>query len=183
MLAKPVAFVGSRSLASPLVERIVDAVLETGRGVAVGCCVGVDAAVISSVLKADQASSLAIFAAFGQSGRGSCSLSAVGLVSRAAAAGSAVSWWAGGRGSLVYRLRGRSLAVAASGSELVAFVAPGSRGSWLAVRAAVSAGVPVVVFPVGSFALPSLGAGRWVVAGAGVWAQGFRWVSDQAELF
>jgi hypothetical protein len=87
----------------------------------------------------------------------------------------------------VSRLRGRSLALvrfvagSGSGAGLVAFVSsPGSRGSFLSVRAAAGAGLPVVVFPVGFPAsrLPVLpGGGRWVpAASSGVWAGGFRWV-------
>jgi len=87
----------------------------------------------------------------------------------------------------VSRLRARSLALvrfvagSGSGAGLVAFVSsPGSRGSFLSVRAAVRAGLPVVVFPVGFAAsrLPVLpGGGRWVpAASSGVWAGGFRWV-------
>jgi len=84
-------------------------------------------------------------------------------------------------------LRRRSLAfvrfVASSGpgAGLVAFVSsPSSRGSFLSVRAAVAAGLLVVVFPVGfsPSLLPSLpGGGRWVpAASSGVWASGWRWV-------
>jgi hypothetical protein len=40
----------------------------------------------------------------------------------------------------------------------------------------VAAGVPVLAFPCGLPALPSLGAGSWVpVGGSGVWSAAFRW--------
>jgi len=83
----------------------------------------------------------------------------------------------------------RFVAGSGSGAGLVAFVSsPGSRGSFLSVRAAVRAGLPVVVFPVGFAAarLPVLpGGGRWVPVASlrqaqgrlsGVWASGWRWV-------
>ena len=195
-----VGFCGSRALpssAASLVARVVASVVRSGRGVAVGCASGADAFALSAALASG--ARLSVFAVGGPSGRGFWRCSAFSLVSRAAASGASVSWWAGGRcscpscsgsgsgrcPSLVGRLRRRSLAfvrfVASSGSGagLVAFVSsPSSRGSFLSVRAAVRAGLPVVVFPVGfsPSLLPSLpGGGRWVpAASSGVWASGWR---------
>jgi len=194
-----VGFAGSRGLPSSaaaggLVSRLVASVLAAGCSVAVGCCSGADAAVLSAVLASPRfsPSSLSVFSAFGPGGRGSWRFSAVSLVLRAARLGVAVSWWAGGVSSrsLVSRLRGRSRALVASlaaspGSRFVVLVSGGpgaSRGSWAAARAALRSGVPVVVFPVGcSLPSPSFLA-RWSgfpglsvapAAASGVWSRGW----------
>jgi len=107
-----------------------------------------------------------------------------------------VRWWAGGGAAvpLRVRLRRRSLALVSllasqSGSVLVAFVGRGrSVGTWGTVRAAVAAGVPVWVFPVGCSGVlfPSVGpGGAWVsgtAAGFGIWSRSFRWVPVQAAV-
>lgn len=184
-----VAFAGSRSLGAafaPLVSSAVASVLRSGRSVSVGCCVGLDALVLSSV----PVGSALCFAAFGAGGVGSCSLSAVGAVSAFAAAGGSVSFWAGGGSSvaLPVRLSARTGAVvgAASVSCVVFFSSPSSVGSLLACRLAVGRGLPVFAFPCGfaGSALPSLGSGSWVaVGGSGVWSSAWRWVSSQVSLF
>lgn len=108
-----VGFCGSRSLPSPssaLVSRVVGAVLAApgDRGVAVGCCVGADQAVISSVLAVPGAASrLSVFAAFGpvsppwpaprvSAPGASSSVSWSSGVGAACHAGASVRWWAGG---------------------------------------------------------------------------------------
>jgi len=211
----------------PFVASVVGEVVRACRGVAVGCACGVDAAVLRSRLalpfpSSSSGSQLVVFAVGGPV-RGRAGLfgfwrsSAVSLVQAASRlavspghgcwAPVSVCWWAGGSGPLVSRLRARSLAlvrsVAASGPRagLVAFVGGGwaaSPGSWVTLRAAVLAGLPVVVFPFlpvspsgvrwgfssaprGFRSLPSLarwcGPGRWVRAGSGpVWGLGWRWV-------
>lgn len=144
-----------------------------------------------------------VFAAFGPDGGGAWRGSAVPLVSRLAASPvwsaspghglyrpALVRWWSGGGADVPLRdrLRGRTEALvaflgsarASSGrASLVAFVAGGpdeSPGSWLAVRLAVEASLPVVVFPVGwGGPLPAVADGVWVSAGSGVWARGWRW--------
>jgi len=200
-----VGFVGSRGLSSrwsALVGRVVASVARAGRGVAVGCAVGGDALALRACFSggALRVPAVRVFAAFGPGGAGSWRCSAVRLVSSVARFPSAfgwagrglrvvVSWWAGGGASvpLVARLRARSSALVSfvagsgSGAGLVAFVVGGpsrSPGSWRSVRLAVAAGLPVVVFPCGCSVscFPSLGAGRWVRAGRGVWASGWRWV-------
>ena len=131
-----VGFCGSRALpasgsVSALVAGVVGSVLVAsgGRDVAVGCALGGDALVVSSILAAGASSRLSVFAAFGPvsppwpasrvSAPGtSSSVSSVSGV----AAGASVSWWAGGGPAvpLSGRLAGRSVALvsamAASGS-------------------------------------------------------------------
>lgn len=141
---------------------------------------------------------LRVLAAFGPGAAGACPDSAVSLVSRAASSPSPspagrrrclVSWWAGGGPSvpLPARLRGRSSAlvsaVAASGPGrgLVAFVSGGparSPGSWRSLRLAWAAGLAVVVFPCACSpsCFPVVLGSRWVPAGSGVWASGWRLV-------
>lgn len=146
---------------------------------------------LASLLSAGASSSAVVFAVGGSCGSGFWRQSApLSLLLRFPA----VRWWAGGPSSsrLVWRLSGRSRAlvrfVAASGPGcgLVAFVSGGpavSPGSWGSVRAAVSAGVPVVVVPVGCSVacLPVLrGGGSWVPL-PGVWAGGWRWLPASAQ--
>jgi hypothetical protein len=125
------AVAGSRSLPAGGAGAIASALagLPPGSRVAVGCCVGADAAVLAAL----PASRLAVFAAFGPGGAGACSLSAVGPVALAASAGASVSWWAGGGPAvpLYARLAARTRAVvAAASSGLLLFPAsPSSRGS------------------------------------------------------
>jgi hypothetical protein len=175
-LVSAVAFVGSRVLPSalaavvPSVVRAVASCWPSAR-LLVGCCAGADAAVVSSALSSGLARRLSLFAVFGPSGAGAVRpVSAVGPVLSAASAGASVSWFAGGSLALPPRARlaRRSLAVvaaaAASGPALlVAFLAPGSRGSVLACAAASGSGLPVLAFAVGPgvpAALPGV-AGSW----------------------
>lgn len=194
-----VTFGGSRSLAScPLAVAAVRSVLASGRRVSVGCAVGVDSVVVSSVLAAGGASSLSVFAVggFGAGGRplGFWRGSAVSAVSAAVRAGASVSWWAGGPSSLPLRVRlfGRSVAACSlalgggPGSGAVFFVAGGpsvSPGTWSVAAWCVRAGLPVVVFPAGSsgFAWPGASwagvAGSFAPAAAsGLWSLARRWV-------
>lgn len=161
---------------SSLVDRVVRSVVGSGRGVAVGCCVGGDALVLRSRLflpfppasSVASGPSLAVFSAFGPRGVGSWRGSSVALVERASflsrspghgcVAPVVVRWWAGGDASvpLRSRLRSRSLALVSAvsssgpGAGLVAFVSGcgGSPGTWATVSAALSAGLPVFAFPV-----------------------------------
>jgi hypothetical protein len=179
-----------------LVSRVSVALVRSGRSLVCGCCVGVDAAVVSSVLSvapsalASASPPLRVLCAFGAGGRGAGPASAVSVVSSFAASGGSVSWLVGGPAKvpLASRLRARTCAVAVSASSaLVAFFgSPGSRGSFLACSLAAQRSVPVFAFPVGfpGSALPSLGSGSWVaVSGSGVWAGAFRWVPGQVSLF
>ena len=168
-----VGFCGSRSLlasAQPLVASVVSSVLSgSSARLVVGCSVGADALVLSSVPQSSL-SRVSVFAAFGFSGRGACSLSAVPLVAAAGRGGAFVNWWSGGRLSVPLRLRlaKRSLALvqflSRRHSALVCFLAsPKSRGSLLACRLAARFGVTVFVFCVGfsPSRLPRLGRGSW----------------------
>jgi hypothetical protein len=168
-----VGFCGSRSLpasAQPLVSSVVSSVLSgSSARLVVGCSVGADALVLSSVPQSSL-SRVSVFAAFGFSGRGACSLSAVPVVAAAGRGGAFVNWWSGGRLSVPLRLRlaKRSLALvqflARRRSALVCFLSsPSSRGSLLACRVAVRLGIPVFVFCVGfsPSRLPRLGRGSW----------------------
>ena len=194
-----VGFCGGRSLpggAVAFVSRVVSAVAGAGRGVATGCAVGGDAAVLRARLGlpfpgSTSGPSLVVFAVGGRSGRGFWGSSALGLVRQAAALGVSpghgvsvpvsVRWRAGGsRGPLRSRLRARSLAcvsfVAGSPSPgFVAFVGGGwgvSPGSWMTVRAAVLGGVPVVVFP---WCVPVSGEAAVVWGDNALLSSGFRW--------
>jgi hypothetical protein len=168
-----VGFCGSRSLpasAQPLVASVVSSVLSgSSARIVVGCSVGADALVLSSVPQSSL-SRVSVFAAFGFSGRGACSLSAVPVVAAAGRGGAFINWWSGGRLSVPLRLRLalRSLALvrflARRRSALVCFLSsPSSRGSLLACRVAVRLGVPVFIFCVGfsPSRLPRLGRGSW----------------------
>ncbi len=201
-----IGFAGSRSLPSVgrqggLVSRVVGSVASAHRVVAVGCCVGADAAVLRARLALALPSStsgtqVVVFAAFGPDGAGSCPVSAVKPVCSLAAplarspghgcwAPVSVHWWAGGGAAvpLHQRLAARSSALVSAlagspGSALVAFVGPGrSVGTWRTVKAAFAAGVPVFVFPVGCSVLsfPRVpGARFWLgVGGSGIWSHAF----------
>lgn len=194
-MAGLVGFVGSRgwSGAGALVSGLVSSVLRSGRGLAVGCAVGADRAVLSAALAAGGAASVSVFAAFGASGLGaSASLSSVCGVRAAARAGAAVAWspLAGAgvpfAGRCAARARALVSAVAASGpgAGLVGLVAapcpaglvPSSSpsrcwsgsgsGSWAALAFAAGLGIPVLVVPsCGSSALlPAWPGGSWVRA-------------------
>ncbi len=170
-----VGFCGSRSLPSsalPLVSSVVSSVLSgSSASLAVGCSVGADALVLSSVPRGSLRR-VSVFAAFGRAGVGSCSLSAVPAVVAALRAGASVRWWAGGGAAVPLRVRlaARSVAlvrfVASSRpSALVCFLSsPRSRGSLLACRLAARLGVSVFVFCVGfsPSRLPRLGRVAWV---------------------
>jgi hypothetical protein len=184
-----VAVAGSRALpaaGSALVVRVASDLAAGGASLAVGCCSGADAALLSAVPGSVPPSMVHCFAAFGPGGEGVGPFSAAAAVQAFAAAGGSVSWWAGGPASvqLRSRLAGRTRAViGAADAGLVAFFgSPSSRGSLFACRCALSRGLPVVVFPVGFSAaeLPSLGLGSWVPCDA---FGGFEWVKNQAEIF
>jgi hypothetical protein len=184
-----VAVAGSRVLpasGAALVVRVASDLAAGGASLAVGCCSGADAALLSAVPGSVPPSLVRCFAAFGPCGEDAGPFSAVAAVQAFAATGGSVSWWAGGPASvpLRSRLAGRTRAVVgAADAGLVAFFAsPSSRGSLFACRFALSRGLPVVAFPVGFPAaeLPLLSAGSWVPCGA---FGGFKWVQNQAEIF
>jgi hypothetical protein len=158
----------------------------SGVSLAVGCCSGADAALLSAVPGSVPPSLVRCFAAFGPGGAGSGPFSAVASVQSFAASGGSVQWWAGGPASVPLRVRlaDRTRAViAAADRELVVFFgSPFSRGSLLACRCALARGLPVVAYPVGFPVadLPVFGAGYWVSFSC---FGGFKWVSNQLEFF
>lgn len=199
MTTSYVAVVGSRYCPSvgagvipSLVGRAVGSVLATGSGVASGGALGVDTVALSAVVAAGPAacSRSAVVAAFS-------SVSGLPSDARAvarrfiAAGGSFIPGRAhsgSSRLSVVTALRRRTVALCSSVSAVLCFFgSPTSAGSLLSCRAAVAAGVPVVAWSLGFFALPSLGAGRWVALssrpslppciGSSLPAGGFLWVS------
>ena len=116
-----VAVAGSRRLpadGAARVAAVARALAAAGHTLAVGCCVGVDAVVLSSVTP----SALRVFAAFGPGGEGAGLHSAVAAARAVAAQGGAVVWWAGGGPAfpLSARLPRRTAAVvgAASAGQL-----------------------------------------------------------------
>jgi hypothetical protein len=135
-----VALCGSRRLppaGQALAGRVARGVLASGRPLVLGCCTGADAAALGAC---PPGSAVRVLAAFGPGGAGAGRHSAVSRVAAFAAAGGAVSWWAGGGSAvpLAWRLAARTRAVvqAGSGGLVAVFGAPGSRGSLLACRAA-----------------------------------------------
>lgn len=181
---------GSRSVPAGEGRRIgsvVKELLADGRFLVAGCATGADALVLSAALAARAVSRVRVFAAFGPGGAGACRWSAVDVVSRFAAAGGSVIWWAGGglHVPLAMRLALRTRALVASASALVVFFAsPASRGSLLACRCATRSGLPIVAFPLGFAAalLPPPGPGVWQpVAGAGIWSGAWRWVPREVR--
>ena len=183
---------GSRSVSASarrLIGEVVSGLLDEGRVLIAGCATGADEAVISTALSAGCVSQVRVFAAFGPGGAGACRWSSVSMVSRFAAAGGQVAWWAGGGASvpLSVRLPLRTCVAVEASSCLVAFFnVPDSRGSRLACRSAVRGGLPVAAFPLDFPAtrLPTLGNGDWQPTDrAGLWADAWRWVSAQDCLF
>lgn len=165
-------FTGSRSLGasfSPLVASVVSSVSQSGLGVAVGCAAGADRFVRQAA-----AAPLVFSVASGR--------------------------WGVGRSAFAARSQAMVRAVAASGpsAQLVGFVAgpcpagvvPAASwrsgrpvsGSWSTLALAAGLGVSVVVFPCGWGWSPPSWPGRWVVAGPGVWAQGWRFVPAASQL-
>lgn len=185
-----VAFGGSRSLSSSLlcsrVSSVVGAVLASGASVSVGCCVGADAQVVSSVLAAGAASRLSVFSAFGPGGVGSCSVSAVSGVLAVSAAGGRVAWWSGGGPAvpLAARLARRSAAcaqsVAPAGAGVLLWPGAGSLAAF--APAALAAGLPLFAFaPCAPLAVPGC-VGGWAASsfvGFSCWA----WLPGQPSLF
>jgi hypothetical protein len=184
-----VAVAGSRSLppgGASLVAGVARALVAAGASLVAGCAVGADAAAVAAV----PLTAVRVLAAFGPGGVGSWAGSAVAVVSRFAAAGGAVVWWAGGSASVPLRARlgARTAAVvsAASAGLVGFFGSPASRGSTLAVRCAAARGLPVLAFPLGfpAVQLPALGAGCWAPAGgSGIWVGVWVWSPSSAQIF
>lgn len=164
-----VGFSGSRALPpafAPLARRVVASVVASGRGVAVGCAPGLDAAVRAACPSAVVFSA----AAFGV-GASAFARRSAALVSAVAASGS-------GAGLLVFPAAPCPSGLLPSASSSRCFCGLGS-GSWASAAFAAGLRLPLVVFPCGFSALPSWGA--WVPAGSGVWASGFRLVPPAVQ--
>lgn len=166
-----VGFCGSRSLpsaSSALVAGVVGSVLRSGRGVGVGCALGADALVVSSVLAVPGAASrLSIFAAFGpvsppwpaprvSAAGASSAVSSVSGVAEDLAAGASVSWWSGG--GCAVPLAGR---LASRSSALVCAVASCSPGAGLVGFVSSPCPVGVVPSPSPSRCFSGAGSGSW----------------------
>ena len=171
------AFAGHRSLDEtffPLVLDAGQAALERRSGLVVGCCTGADEQVIRAAMMLGATHRLTILAAFGPQSEGAFELSAVDAVLKATALGADMRFLAGGpvEQPLATRLAQRTHAVIAcahrSPSALVAFFGrPNSRGTFLAARTAIAAGLPVVAFACGMDPahLPRPASGAWVAVG------------------
>ncbi len=161
-----VAVAGSRQLprgrgGSFVVAEVVRSFFVRGTGlcVSVGCCVGVDEAVLSACPRPFQ---LKIQAVFNASGGGAWSGSAVSAVQEAHRNGAAVVWGSSG-GDLRGRLAARTRAVVCSADiGLLAFYTKSvSRGTSLAVNTAISRGLQVVIVCAPDV-LPSVPCGAYV---------------------
>jgi hypothetical protein len=139
----------------------------------VGCSAGADHAVVLAL--GGGSCQAQVFAAFAASGAGAWSGSAVVAVQRFARLGGSVSWLAGGALSvpLAGRLISRSLA-ALAGCSAAVFFQPGP-GSLAVARAALRAGLPVLVWagygpapvlPVPAVPVSWLGFSFWLFAPA-----------------
>jgi hypothetical protein len=199
-----VALGGSRGLGAAFaapVGSVCSSLSASGASLAVGCCKGFDALVLSWALSPVPVGAVRCFAAFSNNSDGACGLSAVSAVSRFAARGGPVSWLAGGPASapLARRLSARTRAVVASAvasarfcpvpaspspgscpGAVVFFGSPSSRGSFLAASVAATANLPVWAFACGfcPSQLPALEQGGcWSACPAlGVWSSAFVWV-------
>ena len=164
------AFAGHRALDEaffPLVLDAVQAAMERQSGLVVGCCTGADEQVIRAAMILNATHRLVILAAFGPQGEGAFELSAVDAVLKATTLGADVRFFAGGpvEQPLDARLVARTRAVIAEAAALVAFFGrPNSRGTYLAARTAIAAGLPVVAFACGMDPahMPRPGSGAWV---------------------
>ena len=207
-----VGFCGSRYVHwswDKLIARVVNGVARNGCGVAVTGATGASWAVLRTCFTMGwgfRVPALQVFTAFDRLDHGKWEYSAKDLLQKVARAAEApgnangahrikINWLAGGDASLPLerRLKTRSAAMVAAvqasgeGRGVVAFVTDESDKSseaWYAVKLAHQSGIPVVVFGLGYAVddFPSLGEGRWVVAGSGVWASAWRWVERAASL-
>lgn len=159
--SSPAVMVGGGRAASSHTCQVARAfarrLLVSGFSLRVGCAAGVDQAALSGGVSLGLPAGVSVFAVAGQAPQGWAGrASARFAVQCAHAAGFSVSWWSGGGQAvpLVARLMCRSLA-ALSGSSVAVFFAPG-QGSLKVARAALRAGVPVLVSRVGLASAPVL---------------------------
>ena len=155
-----VGFSGSRSLCSssaPLVGGLIASVLQSGRGVAVGCAPGLDSLVRSSC------SSARVFRA--------ASYSPADLVARSCLCVRSVAASGAGAGWVSFPDCRCPSGLAPSSVDSFCFCGLGS-GSWASAALAVGLEVPLVVFGVPSSSLPS-SWGSWAALSSGAWSGGF----------
>lgn len=182
-----IAVAGSRVLSAAGVEMVAETaatMISSGCNLAVGCCTGVDAAVLTAGLPV---AAVQCSAVFDPSGEGSGPFSNVDGVLSFVHCGGIVNWCAGGAIALPLpvRLVARTRFVVNSANQglMVFFNGQRSRGSLLACRVAINRGLPVWAFPLGFSGrnLPCPGAGHWrAVCG---WPGAWRWVSAQQTIF
>ena len=186
--SSPVLIGGSRSLVSGpaalACSIFARRLARSGHAIHVGCAVGADALVVSSLASSIATrqgrfisisarhpallSSLHLFACFAQGGQGSWGGSNVWGFQSAVNLGASVSWLAGGSLSvpLVARLMSRSLA-ALQGCAAAVFFQPGV-GSLKVARAALKQGIPVLVCQQGCPVAPVLAVPPVVVSWFGM---------------
>jgi len=174
---------GSRHyISTPGPASLIQAVLHTGAQVHVGCCVGTDQAVIQAASRSSSYQQVRVFAAWGPGGQGAVpTLSAIQSVQAWAAAGGAVTWWAGGGLNLplAARLIQRSQA-ALSGSSIALVIEPGP-GSLAVAAHAVTGGMRVYAWSPSQPLHPAGHAGQWRASellGSPVWL----WQPAQLQL-
>ena len=175
-----VGFTGPRDLSgrwSPLVGSVVQSVVASGRGVAVGDARGADALVRFRAGQCGVQPLVFVPVLFG--GRrcaGSLAHRSAAMVRAVEASGGAVVGFVSSS-CPVHPRSGKPLLPSVSSSRC--FGGFGS-GTWATLAFAAGLGLPVVVFlcGVGRSALPSGWGGSWVPAGpAGPWVQGWRFVA------
>ena len=179
-----VAVAGSRALpagGAALVAEAARALVASGCSLAVGCCRGADAAVLSAV----PASRVRVLCAFGPAGQGA------GPGRRwpvpFASSGSAVAWWAGGGPSVRCSRGSRDTRVVSCrfvGARVVSFVA-WPPGSWLAAEFAAARERRLLSCRSGSRLRCCLRSAPVVGAreSSGVFGGAWCWVVGQGELF
>lgn len=186
-MASVLAVAGSRVLSAAGAEMVAETaakMVRSGCTLAVGCCTGVDAAVLTAGIPV---ATVQCSTVFGPDGLGSGPFSNVDGVLSFSRCGGAVNWCAGGAIALPLPVRlvarTRSVVHSANQGLIVFFNGPRSRGSSLACRIAVNRNLPVWAFPLGFSGryLPCPGAGCWrPVSG---WPGAWRWASAQQNIF
>ncbi len=195
-----VGFGGSKSLprtAHPtgLASNVI-AALDPDVHIHVGCCVGVDEAIIQLCMSID--AEVSIYTSYGPQQEGASSTwSAVDTVQFAHVAGIHVTYWAGGHGGFRSRVVARTRLVASKPGPTGAFIgffdrpATKSRGTLLACRTALSYDSTIYAFPRTGDTLLDLGphtlatgkfleSGQWVtIADDGIWMHGYQWQPQQ----
>ena len=167
---------GSRSLSrsgQAVAQYVVSELLTSGERLAVGCCLGADAAVIGAAVHDGHARRLQIFSVFGPlavsrgavAAAGVCASSAVGTVAAAVDLGASITPWAGGGPDLHIKARlrnrtGRVARAATAGGVIVADREFGP-GSLLLAAQLAAHGCPTYAVTLAAL-VPAPGPGAWV---------------------